>query len=149
MGKEILLREAVSEYGTGKGPKPVFVACTNREVIKQLFPDWPWFNLGLCISQKVLSYKKEKRPNYIVDIIQEMVSASESDRVIIDNIDLLFAPYYQLDVLKLFIQLGRNKKLIIMWDGAFRDGLLSSSVPELPDYHLYDIKNYDVYCLTK
>jgi hypothetical protein len=149
LGKEILLRDAAAEYSTGKNSQPVFIACTNRDIVKQLFPEWTWINLGLLLSNKILSYEKEERANYIVDLIQEIVTSTENDRAILDNIDLLFAPYYKLDVLRLFGQLGRNKKLLVMWDGQYKDGTLSYSLPGLPDYHSYDIKNYDVYCLTK
>lgn len=141
-------REVAAEYNVS--PKySVLIACIDKKTIKTIFSDWPWLNLGLELSKRLLELPKGERAKRVPDLVYNIVSEVDSDRLVVDNIDILFSPAYKLDVLKLFTQIGRSKKLIVIWDGELNDGILSYSAQGYEDYQCYNINDYDVYCITK
>jgi hypothetical protein len=89
------------------------------------------------------------RNHAVADMVKEVIRNTRSDRVVVDNIDLLFSPEYSLDVIKLFIMAADNKNLVILWEGTFKDGLVTYSEPGFKDYHVYEINNYNAYCITR
>ena len=57
--------------------------------------------------------------------------------VICQDIDLLFHPSLKLDPLILFRQISRYTKLIVLWPGSYKDGVLSYAVPEHKHYRFW------------
>ena len=53
-----------------------------------------------------------------------------SGSVICTNIDLLFHPSLKLDPLAVFRLISRHTKLIVLWPGEHKNGVLSYAVPE-------------------
>ena len=68
-------------------------------------------------------------------------------KLIIGNIDILFNPEYRLDVLGCFIQLAKNRRLIVLWPGDYDSGSLTYATPGHEDYKKFLIRDYDVICL--
>jgi hypothetical protein len=140
------LEQVAKGYSTDSGN--VIIACVDKHVMKMLFSGWEWLNLGLLVSQRLINLDKSIRKQAIVDIVKEVIQNTQSDRVVVDNIDILFSPEYSLDVIKLFIMAGNNKNLVILWEGTFKDGMITYSEPGYSDYHIYEVNNYNVYCIT-
>ena len=63
---------------------------------------------------------------------------------VIKDIDVLFNPAYQTDVLKSLINVCRKKQFRLIWPGRFEDGRLYYAEEGYRDYKTYDIANYDV-----
>ncbi len=63
---------------------------------------------------------------------------------VIKDIDVLFNPAYQTDVLKSLINVCRKKQFRLIWPGRFEDGRLYYAEESYRDYKTYDIANYDV-----
>ena len=141
------LEQIARGYSADRGS--VVIACADKDFMKVLFSDWEWFNLGLIVSQRLLSLDKDMRKHAVADMVKEVIRNTRSDRVVVDNIDLLFSPEYSLDVIKLFIMAADNKNLVILWEGTFKDGLVTYSEPGFKDYHVYEINNYNAYCITR
>jgi hypothetical protein len=140
--------EQVSKGYSSSGGN-IIIACVDKDMMKTFFSGWEWLNLGLIVSEQLCSLDKGSRKQAVVDIVKKAIDHVQSDRVVIENIDLLFSPEYSLDVIKLFAQVGKAKNLIILWEGAFKDGVITYAQPGCRDYHRYEIKNYDAYCITK
>ena len=151
MDRHLTLSEIAEEYTAGYAAngKKIIIACVERDVLKCFFSDWEWLNLGLIVSERLLKMPKEARKQGIADIARKAIEGAVSGNVVIENIDLLFSPEYALDVIKLFTLAGKNKCLVILWEGTYRDGILTYAEPGCEDYHCYEIKNYDVYCVTE
>jgi hypothetical protein len=147
MDERLLLRELAENYTLSK--QKLVIACVERNMLKTLFSDWEWLNIGLVVSEKLLKFPKNLRKQNIVEIVKELIDNTQSERIVVENIDILFSPEYSLDVIKLFVLAGRSKTLVVNWCGKIEDGFITYSEPIYEDYHRYEIKNYDVYCITK
>jgi hypothetical protein len=53
------------------------------------------------------------------------------------DIDILFYPDFHLDPLALFRQISRYTKLIVLWTGMYKDGVLSYAQPEHGHYRFW------------
>lgn len=147
MDGSLILKEVAEGYTVNS--YKVIIACVDRNMLKLFFADWEWLNLGLLVSEQLCSMPEESRKQNIVDVVKKVINGTASDNVVVENIDLLFSPEYSLDVIKLFTLAGKNKRLIVLWEGTFKDGMITYAEPDCEDYHKYEIKNYDVYCITK
>ena len=147
MNEYLKLEHIAKGYSADRGS--VVIACTDKNFMKVLFSDWEWLNLGLVVSQSLLSLDKNLRKQAVTEIVKEAIRNTRSDRVVVDNIDLLFSPDYSLDVIKLFIMTAGDKNLVVLWEGTFKDGMVTYSEPGYKDYHVYEINNYNAYCITK
>lgn len=116
-------------------------------IITNYFEDFAYLSLGETLSLALLEYKKADRRNHIVKELDKIFYNLNSKKVIVDNIDILFNPEYNIDILGYFIQLARNRKLIIIWPGEYVSNSLIYASPEYEDYKKYLIRNYDVICV--
>ena len=57
--------------------------------------------------------------------------------VVCQDIDLLFHPSLKIDPLALFRQISRHTKLIVLWPGEYKNGVLSYAVPEHKHYRFW------------
>ena len=67
--------------------------------------------------------------------------------VIIKDIDVMFNPEYQVDVLKILIEARKRKLYSVIWPGKFEDEKLIYSEEGYPDYKVYKIADYDITCV--
>ena len=69
------------------------------------------------------------------------------DGVMIKDIDVMFHPDYQVDVLKILIAAGKRKRYGVIWPGRYEDGALLYAEEGYPDYRVYRIGEYDIVCV--
>lgn len=147
MYKHIELKEITAGYCNDN---KIMIACVNKTIISTFFSDWYWLNLGAEVSEKLIKLPKEQRNKNIVDIVMQVINNLKAERIIIENIDILFSPELNLDVVKLLIMAGKTKeRMIVIWNGMYKDDSLIYAEPGYEDYHCYVMKNYDAYCITK
>ncbi|MGI6449058.1 MAG: BREX-3 system P-loop-containing protein BrxF [Desulfitobacteriia bacterium] len=147
MTNQLHLKEVSSNYKLIKG-QPLLIACVPKEDIRTLFPDWSWLNLGLILAENILNLPSGQRKHKVADYVQEVIASQKEDKLIVENIDLLFNPHYELDVLQVLAAAARTKKLVVIWEGRYDSGMLFYSELKLLDYHSYDPKQYNALCIT-
>lgn len=79
---------------------------------------WPALNLSLELAQHMLELSVQQRPARALDTIRGLVDGLDSDVACLDNIELLFEPSLQLDLLGLLQSLSRQKSLVVVWPGG-------------------------------
>ena len=72
------------------------------------------------------------------------VISSLGENPVIKDIDVLFNPSYQIDVLKALTNVYRKKPFSIIWPGKYEEGKLLYAEEGYRDYKVYDIANYDI-----
>lgn len=77
----------------------------------------------------------------------QSVLAQYPDNVIIKDIDVMFNPAYQVDVLKILIEARKSKPYSVIWPGRYENGTLYYSEQGYQDYKTYEVKNYDITCV--
>ena len=70
-----------------------------------------------------------------------------SDGTIIRDIDVMFNPEYQVDVLKLMISARKRKKYSVIWPGSLKDNKLIYAEEGYQDYKVFDLEDYDIICV--
>ena len=77
----------------------------------------------------------------------EVISALPPGAVIKD-IDVMFSPDYKIDVLRILITANKQKPINVIWPGRYADGKLYYSEENLPDYKVFEVSDYDIYCVV-
>ncbi len=106
-------------------------------------------NIGLMLGERMYNAKADGSPANISNELDALLGEEKSDITLV-NTDILFSPEYELDVIKLLLQVGRNQRLYIQWPGEVAGEKLTYSEPGRFDYKEYNIKNYvDTYVVLR
>ena len=106
-------------------------------------------NIGLTLGERMY---KAKADGSTVNIANELdaILGRENRDITLVNTDILFSPEYELDVIKLLLQIGRNQRLYIQWPGEITGEKLTYSEPGRFDFKEYYIKEYvDTYVVLR
>ena len=98
------------------------------------------------LADELLACKPNRRSMKLEQIFNKVLDRYP-DGVIIKDIDVMFNPEYQVDVLKILIAARKRKKYSVIWPGRFEDGKLIYAEEGYPDYKVYEIENYDITCV--
>ena len=98
----------------------------------------PMINLNLELSKALLKEPSSRRSRRAGEIVAEIIRECKSGKIYFNHIELLFHPTLQLDPIKLFLNLSRNKVLIISWSGNLRTEY--SLMPNLGIRNIENIK---------
>jgi len=106
-------------------------------------------NIGLMLSERMYKAKAEGSSVNISDELDAILGEEQSD-ITLENTDIIFSPEYELDVIKLLLQVGRNQRLYIQWPGEVAGEKLTYSEPGRFDFKEYNIKDYvDTYVVLR
>ena len=106
-------------------------------------------NVGLLLSERMLRVKTEGLSTSITSELDNILDEDNGD-ILLTNTDILFAPEYGLDVIKLLLQLGRNQRLYLPWPGEITGERLTYSEPSRFDFKEYNVKDYvDTYVVLR
>ena len=106
-------------------------------------------NVGLLLGERMFRVKTEGSSTSITRELDDILDEEHRD-ILLTNIDILFAPEYELDVIKLLLQLGRNQRLYLPWPGELVGERLTYSEPIRFDFKEYIVKNYvDTYVVLR
>jgi hypothetical protein len=117
-----------------------------REVHRHLGA--PLLNVNLELSRRMLDLTVRQRALLASRLVEEILSGSEGEVVLLDNIEILFDPSLQQDPLKLLLNLSRNRTLVVSWNGQIRNNILSYGDPGHPEYQRYTLGDFLVITLA-
>jgi len=98
---------------------------------------WARLNVNLRLSERLLELTQKQRKVRVAAILDEIVLAEQSSVVILDNIEMLFAPGLEQDPLRLLQGLSRNLTIIAAWPGTIDGGCLTYAEPGHPEARRY------------
>jgi ATPase family associated with various cellular activities (AAA) len=98
---------------------------------------WPRLNVNLRLSERLLELTHRQRATRVAGILDDMVRAENSDVVLLDNIELLFAEELAQDPLRLLQSLSRNRAIVAAWPGGFDGACLTYAEPGHPEARRY------------
>lgn len=125
----------------------IIISCIPLEAIKNTFKEFEVLSLGEVLSKELLKIDKNVRNSEVEKTLKQIITSINKDELIITDIDILFNPAYKLDIIRLFIQLSRNRRVIVQWPGKLDSQNLVYSSQEYEDYSRYSIRDYDIICL--
>ena len=109
----------------------------------------PVMNIGLMLGERMYKAKADGSPVNIANELDAILGRENRDITLV-NTDILFSPEYELDVIKLLLQIGRNQRFYIQWPGEITGEKLTYSEPGRLDFKEYNIKDYvDTYVVLR
>ena len=122
------------------------VFCYEEESIKHLLGEYESVSVNEVLSAKLLEINAKKRNLLVTDVLNDIINTL-GESLLIKDFEILFDPEYQIDVLKYFVLMNRNKKVAVIWSGQHKNGKLIYAEPDYLDYKIYNIKDYDISCI--
>lgn len=98
---------------------------------------WPRLNVNLRLSERLLELTHRQRATRVAGILDDIIRKENSDVVLLDNIELLFAEDLAQDPLRLLQSLSRNRAIIAAWPGGFDGACLTYAEPGHPEVRRY------------
>ncbi len=103
-------------------------------------------SLNKPLAEALLKVRPSRRTMQLekcfVKLLEEM-----PDSPVVKDIDVMFNPEYQVDVMKILISAFKRKPYSLIWPGTFSEGKLIYGETGYADYSVYNISDYDIVCV--
>jgi len=110
-----------------------------RTVEEKILADFPvdCLHIGKELSAALLTTPPYQRSRAARQWLEIALREKAPGPVLCMDIDLLFQPSFDLDPLLLFRQISRFTRLLVLWPGAYGEGVLVYAVPEHRHYRTW------------
>lgn len=99
-------------------------------------------NVNLELSRRMLDLTERQRTLQLPHLLRDLVSKSEGEMILLDNIEILFDVGLKQDPLRLLQGLSRNKTVVAAWNGAIVEDSLTYAAPAHPEYRRYPMRDF-------
>lgn len=99
---------------------------------------WKYVNCRTFLTEELLEMVPKVRAQEAAGLIAKALDALAAEVVVLDDMQVLFAPVLQVDPLNLLKHLGRRFSIVAAWPGQYDGKKLSIAATGLPDPKLYD-----------
>lgn len=103
-------------------------------------------SVGQLLADALLKVEPQKRARRLEELFQATIGRFPSG-VVIKDIDVLFNPAYEIDVLRVLITAYRKRPFSLIWPGGHTNEKLTYSEAQYEDYKEFAVENYDVLCV--
>ena len=103
-------------------------------------------SMNVAIAKRLASISPSSRSMRIEHCFISALCGLPDD-VIIRDIDVLFNPAYEIDVVALLCSAYRKHKFDLVWPGRFEDNQLVYAEEGYPDYKVFNTDRYDITCI--
>jgi len=97
----------------------------------------PRLSLGSALGARLLELSRRQRALDCARLLESILDETGADPVALDNLEILFDPALQQDVLRLLQGLSRNRTIVAAWPGEYVDGVLSHAESGHPEFVRY------------
>lgn len=140
MGMIIQARDFSPERQAGL-LKPIIYCCsygnTNSESV----------SINMLMAKKLIDLRQNIRTMKIEQCFHQILD-SLPEGAIIKDFDIMFNPYYQVDILKIMVMACKKKPFSVIWPGVCKEGLLFYAEEGYTDYKSFNIGDYDITCIV-
>ena len=112
------------------------------KILQKISKDFtaPMINVNLEMSYRLLDLPVDKRAPTFSRLFSAVIKDSESEIVLLDNIEILFDKSLQQNPLALLQTNSKNKTMIAAWNGKIKSGSLIYAKPDHHEYWSYPIE---------
>jgi len=104
----------------------------------------PLINLGLSLSQQLLSLTVRQRKLKVSDIIEDILDEQDAARIGVDNTEIIFDPSLKVNPVGLLKNISRNRSIIWTWNGNIEGNYLTYSYSGHPEHQRISAKEFTV-----
>ena len=98
----------------------------------------PVINVNLVLSSELLELTGKQRALRLPDIFGR-IAESNSEPLLLDNLEILFDEHLMQDPLRLLQGISRNRSVVASWNGSVRNGKLIYAEPAHSEYRNYEV----------
>jgi len=102
----------------------------------------PLVNVNIELSRRMLDLTGRQRALQLPRLLRDLVSKSEGEMILLDNIEILFDVGLKQDPLRLLQGLSRNKTVVAAWNGTIVEDSLTYAAPAHPEYRRYPMRDF-------
>jgi hypothetical protein len=102
----------------------------------------PLVNVNLELSRRMLDLTERQRALQLPRLLSEIVTRSENDVILLDNIEVLFDISLKQDPLRLLQGLSRNRTVVAAWSGCIAGNNMVYATPDHPEYKRYPVRDF-------
>lgn len=103
---------------------------------------YPLINLNVELSRRMLDLTERQRVLQVPRLLSEIMNNSDSNVVLIDNIEILFEVSLKQDPLRLLQGVSRHKTVVAAWNGSIAKEILIYAAPDHPEYRRYPVRDF-------
>ena len=103
-------------------------------------------SMNVAIARRLADVSPSMRSMRLESCLVSALTDLPED-VVIRDIDVLFNPAYEVDVMALLCSAYRKHHFDLVWPGRFEDDQLLYAEEGCPDYRVFDIDRYDITCI--
>lgn len=85
----------------------------------------PVVNLNKDLNKILIKNQEVNLSKEISNFILSKVKSIKSDLILIEQIDIIFDPCIEIDPLKILMQAGKLRNLIVLWPGEYKNRTLT------------------------
>ena len=104
------------------------------------------YSINKPLAEELLKLKPNRRTMQLEKCFLRVL-AELPETPIIKDIDVLFNPAYEVDVIKVLISAYKQKPFTLVWPGIYENGKLIYSNENYQDYKSFEINDYDIICV--
>jgi len=143
MGK--IIKKSLISIDDYKASKLPMILCNCKPLDEHAIIEagYNYFSLNYPLASALTNLPDVTRVNNVQETVFSLLP--KNTPTYLTDYEMLFDPRYNLDVIKLFIEIARYNKLIIKWCGKVQnESTLVYSEPGYQDYTKYNINDYDI-----
>lgn len=95
---------------------------------------FPVLNVGEQLAKSLMQFSVRQRPGKADEKLKFLLSECCTKTVVLDHIEILFAPELRLDVVRLLQSLSRNTTLLVAWPGDVSNAGVSYAPSDHPEH---------------
>lgn len=105
---------------------------------------WQYVNCRAFLTEELLEMVPKVRAQEATGIITKALDAHKAEVIVLDDMQVLFAPVLQVDPLQLLKQLGRKFTIVAAWPGEFDGSNLKIAATGLSTPRIYEAKDLTI-----
>ncbi len=105
---------------------------------------WRYVNCRTFLTEELLEMVPKVRAQEATSLIARSLEAMVAEVVVLDDMQVLFAPVLQVDPLNLLKTLGRKFSIVAAWPGEYDGEFLSVATTGKLDPKIYDAKGLTI-----
>lgn len=103
---------------------------------------WQYIEARELLNEVIFEVPREERPERAEEILVEEITRQDAEVIIIDSIDVLFAPILNLKPVEVLKRISKDHALIIGWKGSVDGDTLCLEHNNNPRYYEQPITNH-------
>jgi hypothetical protein len=108
---------------------------------------YSYVSLGLPLSRALIDQPVKDRPFLLSEQISNIITTSSDDGVILDHIEILFAPALRTNPLGVLQANAHSRMVVASWPGSLRDGNLTYASPGHPEHYSQQANGLLIYSI--